>query len=221
MLRKGLPTLPKVDRKMANKRSVTPNGDAIRSARLRKAWTTDDLSRHADCAVKTIENAERGKAIYANTLACIALGVDYDSLIAGLVEQKKPTDEQKLTWTPDRVAATTRVEAVFLLLRRQDQPIDSDWFLDQLKRRVAFQDSIEVLDNRYDDSCPLMPEGGVRIALAITARDYEKVFEYLTTKPVTELKVVYLGAADVCIRDQTLWYAQSAWCEPPHSHLYD
>ena len=96
-LRKPVPPLLESWRKMGKKRSVTPNGDAVRSARLRKAWTTDDLAGRADCAVKTIENAERGKAIYANTLALIAraLDVEYDSLIARPVEEKKQTEVEQ------------------------------------------------------------------------------------------------------------------------------
>jgi len=218
---------------MKKKRSVAPNGDAIRTARLRKAWTTEVLSGRADCAVKTVENAERGKAIYANTLASIAsaLGVDYDSLIARPVEQKKPTNEQKRPTTEQQkprtlesLIPTGRVESVFFILRREDRPIASDWFLDHLKSHAAIQDPIEVLENYYVTNPVLMPEGGVRIALLMTVRDFEEVFEHFTTKSDTDLKVVYLTAADLPHphkRDDYLWYAPSAQVKPPHSHLYD
>jgi transcriptional regulator with XRE-family HTH domain len=130
--RKGLPPLPESWRKMAKKRSVTPNGDALRAARLQKAWTTDDLARHTDCSVKTVENAERGKAIYAITLARIAsaLGVDYDSLIARPVEQSTPT---KL----DTIISTTRIEATFGLLAREDQHVYIGWFLEHLRNHIV------------------------------------------------------------------------------------
>lgn len=215
---------------MGKKRSVTPNGDAIRSARLRKAWTTDDLSGRADCAVKTIENAERGKAIYANTLAIIAraLGVEYDSLIARPIEQEKPVEsekpEPKKPRTLESLIPTGRVESIFFILRRADRPIASDWFLDYLKRHATIQDSIQVRENYYVTNPVLMPEGGVRIALMMTVRDFEAVFEYFTTTPTTDLKVVYLTAAHLPHphkRDEYLWYAPSARIEPPHSDLYE
>jgi len=211
---------------MEKKRSVTPNGDAIRSARLRKAWTTDDLSARADCAVKTIENAERGKAIYANTLAIIAraLGVEYDTLITRLIEQKKPEKEQRKPRTLESLIPTGQVESLFYILRRENRPIASDWFLNQLRTLVAIQDPIEVLSNTYESKDFFMPEGGVRISLLMTVRDFEEVFEHFTTASTPDLKVVSISAAHLPHPhklDEYLWYAPSARLKPPHTHLYD
>ena len=47
------------------------------AAVLSKAWTGDDLARNVECDVKTIQNAEKGKAIYANTLARIAVALTW------------------------------------------------------------------------------------------------------------------------------------------------
>jgi transcriptional regulator with XRE-family HTH domain len=216
---------------LAKKRSVTPNGDAIRIARLRQVWTTKRLSERARCSLKTIENAERGNAIYANTLARIAsvLDVDPDSLIAKAVEEQKPVEptkpptEQRKYPPLESWVATKRVEAVFLMARRKDQPIDSEWFIDQLKSHVALQDPIEVYNNMYFET-PLMPEGGVRIALIMTVRDFMEVYEYLTSKPIPALKVVALTSASVFHPykpDDYLWRSPMLWLKPPHSHLYD
>lgn len=223
MLRKGVPALPESWRKMAKKRSVTPNGEAVRSARLRKAWSTSDLSRHTRCTVKTIENAERGKAIFANTLARIAsaLGVDYDSLIARPVQQKKPT---KL----DIIISTTRIEATFGILAREDQPVDTDWFLEQLKTHVAFQDPVDVVSNRYQRT-PGIPEGGVWITLKMTTRDYRQVWACFRAKSKSNpdelfLKVVFVNAEFIpnpYIPNKYLWVPPSVFYMPPHSHLYD
>jgi transcriptional regulator with XRE-family HTH domain len=206
---------------MAKKRSVTPSGDAVRKARLRKAWSTDDLARHARCATKTIENAESGKAIFANTLARIAsaLGVDYDSLIARPVEQKKPT---KL----DTIISTTRIDATFGILARKDQPIDTEWFLEQLKTHVTFQDPVDVVSNRYQKT-PGIPEGGVWITLKMTTRDYRQVYAFFAARSKPDepfLKVVFLGADFIpnpYIRNEFLWVPPVVLYKPPHSHLYD
>lgn len=208
-------------RKMTKKRSVTPNGDAVRAARLRKAWTTDELAGHTDCAIKTIENAERGKPIYANTLARIAsaLGVEYDSLIARPVQQKKPT---KL----DTIISTTRIDATFGILAREDQPIDADWFLEQLKTHVAFQDPVDVVSNHYRQT-PGIPEGGVLITLKMTVRDYRQVYACFAARDNPDepfLKAVFLSADSIPnphIRNEFLWLAPMVWYRPPHSHLYD
>jgi transcriptional regulator with XRE-family HTH domain len=208
---------------MAKKRSVTPNGDAVRAARLRKAWSTDDLAGHALCTTKTIENAERGKAIYANTLARIAsaLGVAYDSLIARPVEKKTPT---KL----DTIISTTRVDATFGIVAREDQPIDTDWFLGQLRSHVDFLDPVDVVSNRYQRT-PGIPEGGVLITLKMTTRDYRQVWACFAAKSKSNpdelfLKVVFVGADFIpnpYIRNEYLWVPPVLWHKPPHTHLYD
>jgi hypothetical protein len=123
----------------------------------------------------------------------------------------------------DPWVATARVEAVFLILRREGQPIASDWFIDQLKSHVAIQDPIEVLANSYYSTLFHMPEGGVRIALLMTVRDFEEVFAYAKTKGTTDLKIVCLTAGNVRhprMRDQDLWVGPFAWTKLPHSHLY-
>ncbi len=210
---------------MGKKRSVTPNGDAVRIARLRKAWTTDDLSRRTDCAIKTIENAERGKAIYANTLASIAsaLAVDYESLIARPVakpvEQKKPTKR-------DLMVATTPIEATFGILARKNQRIKTAWFLDQLRSRMAFQDAVEGVSNRYGQT-PAIPDGGVWITLKMTVRDFDQVYAFFCAKNNPDepfLKVLVLAAQtipDTYIHNTNLWISPLIWYQPPHSHLYD
>ena len=213
---------------MEKKRSVTPNGDAIRSARLRKAWTTDDLSGRVDCAVKTIENAERGKAIYANTLASIAraLGVEYDSLVAMPVEQKKPMSEQKKPTKLDLIISTTRVDACFGMLAREDQQIDTDWFLDQLKSHVAFKDAVDVISNGYQKNTAI-PEGGIWITLKMTVRDFDQVYKCFCAKCTPDepfLKVVFLAGESIPnphIPNDFLWRTPLLRYSPPHSHLYD
>lgn len=212
---------------MENKRSVTPNGDAVRGARLKKAWTTDDLSRHTDCAVKTIENAERGQAVYANTLARIAsaLGVEYDSLIARPVEQNKPIDQKRPTKL-DLIISTTRIEAYFGILAREGQDIDTDVFLKTLKSYVAFQDAVDVISHRYHKN-PALPEGGLWITLKMTVRDFCQVYECFRAKCTPDepfMKVVFLAAESIPnphIRDDFLWLTPHLRCKPPHSHLYD
>ena len=137
---------------------------------------------------------------------------------------EKPAIEQKKPRTLESLIPTGRVESVFFVLRRKDRPIASDWFLDHLKSHAAIQDPIEVLDNRYVTTPFLMPEGGVRIALLMTVRDFEEVFEHFTTTSTTDLKVVYLTAANLPHphkSDEYLWHAPSAQVQPPHSHLYD
>ncbi len=210
---------------MGKKRSVTPNGDAVRIARLRKAWTTDDLAGRADCAIKTIENAERGKAIYANTLASIAsaLAVDYESLIARPVakpvEQKKPTER-------DLIISTTRVTATIGILAREDQHIDSEWFLDQLKSQVAFQDAVDILGNRYQRT-PGIPDGGVWITLNMTVRDFYQAYAFFVAK--SKSNELFLKVACVCaeaipdprISNESQWNSPLFYVRPPHSHLYD
>ena len=214
---------------MGKKRSVTPNGNAVRSARLRRAWTTDDLAGRSDCAVKTIENAERGKPIYANTLALIAraLEVEYDSLIASPVEQKTSTSvEQKKDRKLSPMISTTRVSATIGILAKENQPIDTDWFLEQLKSHVSFQDVIDVLDNRYGQA-PGIPEGGVWITLKMTVRDFYEVYDFVEAKSKSNelfLKVAFVCAESIPnphIRDRSLWLSPLLYVEPPHSHLYD
>jgi len=212
---------------MKKKRSVTPHGDAIRSARLRKAWTTDALSERADCHIKTIENAERGKAIYANTLASIAsaLGVEYDSLIARQVEQKKPVEPKKPT-KRDLMVATTPIEATFGILARKNQRIKTAWFLDQLRSHMAFQDAVEGVSNRYGQT-PAIPDGGVWITLKMTVRDFDQVYAFFCAKNNPDepfLKVLVLGAQtipDTYIHNTNLWISPLIWYQPPHSHLYE
>jgi len=229
---------------MEKKRSVTPNGDAVRSARLRKAWTSDDLAGHAECDVKTVQNAERGKAIYANTLARIAsaLEVDYDSLIGRPVERKTPADVELIIPTmaelrtppfdyrkPGKlhpIISTTRVRTTFGILARENQRIDTKWFLDQLKSHVAFQDVVFVLYNDYARN-RFIPEGGVWIGLKMSVGDYEQVYALLSAKRKVDepfLKIVYAYAASIpnpYLDNDFLWLPPFLWDDPPHSHLYE
>lgn len=179
------------------------------------------MARHTDCAIKTIENAERGKPIYANTLARIAsaLEVDYDSLIARTAKERKPT---KL----DSIISTTRIEANFGILTREDQSIDTDWFLEQLKSHVDFQDEVEGLSNSYGHSHGL-PEGGVCITAKMTVRDYRQVYALFSARYNPDepfLKVVFVTAEFIpnpYIRNDYLWVPPILIYKPPHTHLYD
>ncbi len=212
---------------MAKKRSVTPNGDAIRIARLRKVWTTNLLAERADCHVKTIENAERGKPIYANTLALIAsaLGVDCASLIARPIEQKKPVEPKKPT-RRDLMVETSPVEATFGILATKNQRIKTDWFLDQLKSHLTFQDAVDAVSNRYG-STPAVPGGGVWITLKMTVRDFGQVYKLFSAKKNPDepfLKVVVLAARTIpntYIHNTDLWISPLLYYKAPHSHLYE
>lgn len=212
---------------MEKKRSVTPDGDKVRNLRLGKVWKTNDLARSAKCDVKTIENAERGKPIYAITLARIAsaLGVDYKSLIAKSVEQKRPVEPKKPT-KRDLMVATTPIEATFGILARKNQRIKTAWFLDQLRSHMAFQDAVEGISNRYGQT-PAIPDGGVWITVKMTVRDFDQVYAFFCAKNNSDepfLKVVVLGAQsipDTFIHNTNLWISPLLYYSPPHSHLYD
>jgi hypothetical protein len=59
--------------------------------------------------------------------------VNYESLIANPVEQKKVSPvEQKKPSKLDLIISTTRVDVGFGILAREDQHIETDWFLEQL-----------------------------------------------------------------------------------------
>jgi transcriptional regulator with XRE-family HTH domain len=71
--------------KQPPKRTVRPDGAAIKQLRLQKGWRVEDLAAKAICSVKTIENVERGANVYVFTLAKLAkeLGVDFMTLVQG------------------------------------------------------------------------------------------------------------------------------------------
>lgn len=65
-------------------RGIKTNGDRICDLRKAVGWTQEELAAAADCATRTLRNAEQGKAIDAATLAKVAtaLGVSISEVSA-------------------------------------------------------------------------------------------------------------------------------------------
>jgi transcriptional regulator with XRE-family HTH domain len=79
------------------KRTVCPDGEAIKRLRLEKGWRVEDLATKAICSVKTVENVERGANVYVFTLAKLAkgLGVDFMTLVQGGKPAPEPPKPQR------------------------------------------------------------------------------------------------------------------------------
>ena len=66
-------------------------GGQIRSARLMKEWTQNDLALRANVDQGLVSNVERGKAnITLETLLKLARVLDIDKINLGLNESEKP-----------------------------------------------------------------------------------------------------------------------------------
>lgn len=80
-------------------RTVEPNGEAVRAARLRKGWRTQDLADKAECSKRTVESVEAGNAVYAFTLSQIAaaLGEPTEKLVAGATMPPPQDDMVRIT----------------------------------------------------------------------------------------------------------------------------
>ncbi len=163
---------------MASKRSVTPDGDAVRNARLGKGWRVDDLARHSDCAIKTVENVERGEHVYVNTLASIAqaLKVDYKTLLAKAE-------------APPRAGDTSRAKACIIVATTDSRRVTKKSVLDQLRMLVPLRDEV-VPGTSRNDNFPTAPDGGLLINMTLSHRDASAIS--------AKLRAGELSALDVC-----------------------
>lgn len=179
---------------MASKRSVTPDGDAVRNARLGKGWRVDDLARHSDCSIKTVENVERGQYVYVNTLASIALAlkVDYKTLLAK-------------TETPTRADDTSRTKARIIVATTGSHRVSKKWVLEQLRMLVPLTDEV-VVGTSQAGTFVVAPDGGLLINMTLTHRDARSVSAKLRTGELDTLDVRLFEAPDHWI---------FAWKPPP------
>lgn len=169
---------------MASKRSVTPNGEAVRNARLGKGWRVDDLARHSDCSVKTVENVERGENIYVNTLASIAqaLDVDYKSLLSKAE-------------TAPRTDGTLRLKACIIVATTGSHRVTKKWVIDQLRTLVPLRDEVIVGTNQTS-TFPVAPDGGLLINMTLSHRDASAISAKLQTGELAGLEVCFFEAPD-------------------------
>lgn len=157
---------------MAKKRSVIPNGDAVRHARLAKGWRPEDLAGEADCSLRTVENVERSTSVYANTLASIAvaLGADFQSLLA------KP---QEASHKNDIVRSKARI----IIGGQEGDTLDVRQLIASLVEDVPFVDEVVVGTTRFGHF-PVAPDGGFIINLTMTCRDARALKERLVSGEV-------------------------------------
>jgi transcriptional regulator with XRE-family HTH domain len=144
---------------MANKRSVRPDGEAVRRARLTKGWRVEDLASHSDCSIGTVENVERSEDVYVNTLASIALAlkVGYATLLA------KPE-------TSPCADGNLRTKAFIIISTNLDDPLPVRQVVDELTARVPLVDEV-VVGTTQVGRFRFAPDGGLLINMTLTYRD--------------------------------------------------
>lgn len=171
---------------MAKKRSVIPNGDAVRHARLAKGWRPEDLAREADCSLRTIENVERSTSVYANTLASIAvaLGADFQSLLA-----KPPGASHR--------NGSLRSKARIIIGGQEGDSLDVKPLIASLIEDVPFVDEVVLGTSRFGHF-PVAPDGGFVINLTMTCRDARALKERLLS-------------GEVEIKDFRAFHATDCW----------
>jgi transcriptional regulator with XRE-family HTH domain len=172
---------------VAKKRSVTPDGDAVRQARLARGWRPEHLARHADCSLRTVENAERSVAVYANTLASIALalGVGYKTLLAKADSVSQADD-------------TLRTRASIIIAAKPDEPPPVEQVIAELTGRASLVDGIAVGTSRAGHF-PAAPDGGLLINMTLTYRDARKLAETLRSGNLGMFEVRAYSATDCSI----------------------
>ena len=84
---------------MSNGGRFEVNGSAVKSLRVSKAWTHQDLSERAGCSVGTIRNAEKGAALVLTTVNLIAtsLGVEPAEILKDPLPVAAPKPKER-TW---------------------------------------------------------------------------------------------------------------------------
>jgi transcriptional regulator with XRE-family HTH domain len=172
---------------VAKKRSVKPDGDAVRQARLAKGWRPEDLARHADCSLRTVENAERSASVYANTLATIALalGVDFKTLLAK-------------TGTVSHTNDMLRTKASIIIAINPDDPPAEEQVIAELAERASLMDEVAVGTTQVD-RFRTAPDGGLLINMTLTYRDARKLADTLRTGNLGTLDVCSFSAPDCWI----------------------
>lgn len=152
---------------MAKKRSIIPNGEAVRHARLAKGWRPEDLAREADCSLRTVENVERSTSVYANTLASIAvaLGADFQALLAKPHEASHRND-------------TVRSKARIIIGGHEGDSLDVKQLIASLIEDVPFVDEVVLGTTRFG-YFPVALDGGLVINLTMTCRDARALKERL------------------------------------------
>lgn len=159
----------------------------MRQARLAKGWRPDDLARHADCSLRTVENIERGVAIYANTLATIALalGVNHKSLLAK-------------TETAPHANDRLRTKASIIIATNPDDPPVVEQVIAELTERASLNDEVAIGTTQVG-SFPSAPDGGLRINMTLTYRDAQKLAETLRSGSLGAFDVRAYSASDCWI----------------------
>lgn len=189
--RKGLSPLPascrKLESHVAKKRSVKPDGDAVRQARLAKGWRPEDLARHADCSLRTVENVERGAGVYANTLASIALALDvaFKTLLA---------KAETISHTND----TARTKALIIITTQSDDEPNAEEVIAELAERVPLVDEVVIGTTQFGQF-PTAPDGGLLINMTLTYRDARSLAARLKAGDLGTLDVRAFSAPDCWI----------------------
>ncbi|WP_437193971.1 helix-turn-helix domain-containing protein [Planctomicrobium sp. SH527] len=172
---------------MANKRSVQPDGDAVRQARLAKGWRTEDLARHADCSLRTVENVERSADVYANTLASIALALDvaFKTLLA---------KAETVSHANDMV----RTKASIIISTHSDDLPTAEQLIAELTERVPLVDEVAIGTTQMGHF-PTAPDGGLLVNLTVTYRDARELAARLKTGDLGALDIRAFSAPDCWI----------------------
>ncbi|HWL28812.1 MAG TPA: helix-turn-helix transcriptional regulator [Burkholderiaceae bacterium] len=172
---------------MAKKRSVRPEGDAVRQARLAKGWRPEDLARHADCSLRTVENAERSVSVYTNTLASIALalGVNYKTLLAK-------------TETASHANDMLRTKASIIIAANPDDPPAVEQVIAELIERGSLMDQVAIGTTQVG-YFRTAPDGGLLINMTLTYRDARKLAAGIQAGELGALEVCSFSAPDCWI----------------------
>lgn len=171
---------------MANKRSVTPDGDAVRGIRLGKRMQIDELAKKAKCSERTIENVERGQAVYANTLLAIAraLDVDYNALLAKPKPETKPREDDM-----------ERTKACIVVATQGSRHVLTRQVMEQLRMLVPLRDEV-VLGTTESGEMVIAPDGGLSINMTLTKRDARSLFFRFKAGELKDIDIRMFTASD-------------------------